>query len=253
MKTLGIDLAASPEKTAGCLIDWTAGGVQLLTRPLEDEAIVEAARSVDLTGIDVPFGWPDDFVAAVAAHHDGGRWPPVELDAPEDRVTLRFRRTDLVVIESGIRPLSVSTDRIGVSAMRGARILELLTRAGVAVDRSGLSGGVAEVYPAAALRAWGLQSSGYKGGRNREVCERIGTAFSAVCGAMSTAVAACILGADDDDLDAVVCAFVAKAVWDGATRRPDSIELPAARREGWIHVPTQSPEALARAIDPHSH
>ena len=50
----------------------------------------------------------------------------------------------------------MSTDRIGVAAMRGARLQHLLDAAGVPVDRSGVTGRIVEAYPAAALQAWGL-------------------------------------------------------------------------------------------------
>jgi len=45
--------------------------------------------------------------------------------------------------------------------------------------------------------------------------------------------------------DAVICAFVAKAVHDGDTARPDASQLDTARREGWIHIPTRPPAEIA--------
>jgi hypothetical protein len=45
----------------------------------------------DKVGIDVPFGWPDAFVAAVAEHHDLGSWPP------HDALALRIFKTGAVV------------------------------------------------------------------------------------------------------------------------------------------------------------
>ena len=245
MRTLGIDLAASPANTAGCLIDWTERTAVLLERPVDDEAIVRTAGTVELTGIDVPFGWPDAFVAAVAAHHAGRGWPPVDTDPPADRVPLRFRVTDLDLMSRGDRPLSVSTERIGVAAMRGARILALLSQEGLPIDRSGTSGSVAEVYPAGALRAWGLPSSGYKGARHRAICAALASGFAAACGPMADVVASCVDGADDDELDAVVCAVIGAAVLLGGTRRPAAAQLAAARREGWIHVPSWGPAEIA--------
>jgi len=46
---------------------------------------------------------------------------------------------------------------------------------------------------------------------------------------------ACI--ASDDRLDALVAGLVAYAAATGRTGRPPSQLLPAARREGWIHLP----------------
>jgi predicted nuclease with RNAse H fold len=230
MRTLGIDLAADPAKTAACLVDWAEGTAVMLDAPVGDQAIVRAAATVRLAAIDVPFGWPDAFVAAVVAHHGGRGWPPVETSAPADRVPLRFRATDVDLMERGHRPLSVSTERIGVAAMRGARILELLSREGVTIDRSGITGAVAEAYPAGALRAWGLRSSGYKGSRHREICAGLVVEFAAACGTMADAVAGCLSGADDDELDAVICAFIGAAVVLGGTARPGASQLVGDRR-----------------------
>lgn len=48
--------------------------------------------------------------------------------------------------------------------------------------------------------------------------------------------AACI--ADDDRLDALVSAFVARAAATRRTVRPPHDDRDAATREGWIHVPS---------------
>ena len=244
MKTVGVDLSANPAKTAVCELDWSEHWVRLLPRPASDDEIVAAVASADIAGFDVPLGWPDDFVAALVAHRDGTGWPPVTAPAPQDRVSLRFRRTDLVVTEAGARPLSVSSDRIGVAAMRGARIQALLADAGVSVDRSGSQGQVAEVYPAAALRAWGLPYRGYKGAANRAACSDVAAALASKCGRLTGAIETALGGCDDDDLDAVVCALVAGAVRRGSTTRPSDDDRAAASREGWIHVPNVSLEEL---------
>ncbi len=51
-------------------------------------------------------------------------------------------------------------------------------------------------------------------------------------------------GCDDDDFDAVVCAFVARAALCGTTTLPEPTDLGTAQREGWIHVPTASVEEI---------
>ncbi len=247
MKTVGVDLSADPAKTAVCELDWSGRSVRLLPRPVSDEGIVVAVAGADLAGFDVPLGWPDDFVAAVVAHHDDAGWPPTRDPVPQDRVSLRFRRTDLAVTAAGVRPLSVSTDRIGVAAMRGARIQAMLTDAGVPVDRSGMQGQVAEVYPAAALQAWGLVHRGYKGAKNREICHELAAAVAGQCGPLASAVTEALVECDDDDLDAVVCALVAGAVRMGQTTAPPVGDLSAASREGWIHLPEVPLEQLTGA------
>src|SRR3546814_4905134 len=85
-----------------------------------------------MAAIDVPLGWPDEFIDAVVAHRDRRGWPPIAAEPPEDRLPLRYRTTDLLTRISGAQPLSVSSDLIGVAAMRGARIQHLLEKAGVA-------------------------------------------------------------------------------------------------------------------------
>ena len=250
MRTLGIDLSANPAKTGACEINWDLGTVQVIQRPATDHRLVEAIGAADMTGIDIPFGWPDAFVTAVIAHYHGQPWPPAATAPPADREPLRFRLTDLVIRASGAQPLSVSTDRIGVATMRGARLQHLLAQAGVPIDRSGTAGRIAEVYPAAALRHWGLTSSGYKGSPNASICRTLAARVAARCAPITSAVTSCLEECDDDALDALLCAIVARAVVLGLTSQPAADQMEAARREGWIHVPTVSIEEIAAADNP---
>ena len=236
MRTVGIDLSADPAKTGACSIDWEAASVSFLSHSGDDDLVTAAAGS-DMTAIDVPLGWPDQFVDAIVAHRDGGGWPPAATESPTDRVRLRYRVTDLAAMAAGARPLSVSSDLIGVAAMRGARLQHLLRTAGVPVDRSGVTGRVVEAYPAATLRAWGLVSSRYKGSANTAACRSLAGELAGRCGRLAAAAAAALEGCDDNRLDAFVCALVARAVVTGATTRPSPEQLDAARREGWIHLP----------------
>jgi predicted nuclease with RNAse H fold len=239
VRTLGIDLSANPAHTGACSIDWEAGTVAFLARPASDGELVAAAVASDMTAIDVPLGWPDGFVEAIVTHHEMRGWPPGMTPSPADRVPLRYRVTDLAEVAAGSRPLSVSSDLIGVAAMRGARLQHLLVEAGVPVDRSGLTGRVVEAYPAAALRAWGLRSSGYKGRLKAPACRSLAEEVAAGCGRLgAVASAAALEGCDDHALDAFVCALVGRAALMGATSRPPADQAGVARREGWIHVPT---------------
>lgn len=124
MITLGIDLAAGERSTAACLMEWSgsSGTTSHVETGLSDQRLVELADSTDKVGIDVPLGWPQAFVRALAAHHAGEPWPDVS------RARLRYRETDRYIRETvGVVPLSVSTDRIGVTAMRAAELLRALT------------------------------------------------------------------------------------------------------------------------------
>ena len=246
MRTLGIDLAADPKRTGGCEVDWAAGTVRLLPRPVTDDALVAAALAADRIGIDAPLGWPDGFVAAIAAHHQGEDWPVMGTEPPEDRVRLRFRRTDEALRADGPWPMSVSTDLIGVVALRAARLQQRLRDAGIEVDRSGLTGRVAETYPAASLRAWGLPSRGYKGRGGAAACSELAAEVGAACGPLAEAVAGALHACDDHSFDAFVCALLARAVALGRTIGPPPDQLDVARREGWIHIP--APRTTVEAI-----
>jgi predicted nuclease with RNAse H fold len=227
---VGIDLAAQDENTALCVLEED----RLTVRDgVGDAALLAAMRGARAVGIDAPFGWPRTFADELARYAAGGPW---EAAGPE----LRLRATDRAVTEwarargQALFPLSVSSDRIAVCAWRCAR---LLTAHGMA-DRAGADG-VAEVYPAAALLAWGLPSRGYKrvapGGA--EVRERIVAGlelrFSLSLGDRDLVAHR----RADDRLDAVVCALLAREVAHGRTLRPPPEHAEAARAEGWIHVP----------------
>ena len=244
MRTLGIDLSADPKYTGACVIDWQTFTVKFLPRPITDEELVDAIADADMTAIDVPLGWPDPFVNALVAHHVSEPWPMAGVAPPEDRRPLRFRETDRVVQARGAMPLSVSTDRIGVAAMRGARLQHLLRSAGIEVDRSGLSGQICEAYPAGALKVWDSRarstrepSSLRREGDLRSRCSR-------KCGPLTVAAEEILTRCDDDDLDAFICALVARAARVGATVPPAESQLELAKREGWIHLPNSALAAL---------
>lgn len=232
MRTLGIDLASQPAKTAVCLVEWAADVARVVEVVVgaDDDRLLELVREADRAGIDAPFGWPRPFVALLAAHRDGVAgdrvWTPVRRDA------LRFRRTDVVVREAlGRWPLSVSSDLIAIVAMRCAGLLD---RLGIE-DRSGL-GQVVETYPAVALRRWGLRSRGYKGNP---------TALAALLSGLRAATpwlicdqeSAALCGRSDHAFDALVSALVARAAALGLTARPGAEERELARLEGWIAIP----------------
>jgi hypothetical protein len=136
------------------------------------------------------------------------------------------------------RPLSVSTDKLGVTAMRCAHLLHRWS-AGKAIDRTG-RGRFVEVYPAAALARWGLAASGYKGGRNRGA---LGDLVAKLCAALPSlqldATARGVCAASDDAFDALVAALVGRAASLGLTDGPPQGLRMQAAEEGWIHLPVR--------------
>jgi predicted nuclease with RNAse H fold len=242
VRTLGIDLAAQPANTSACAIDWGPGApvVDELRAGLDDATLLDAIDRADKVGIDAPFGWPDEFVAAVDAHRNRAGWPGSGEDQDVYRFHLSFRATDRRLIEQGARrPLSVSTDLIGVVAMRCAYLLDRLAARGETVDRAG-SGKVIEAYPAPALRSWGLSGMGYK---SRVGVARIPELLSgleeALGGIRMTPEQRQAAGSDHNCFDALVASLVARAAALGLTQPPESDEeRDRAVREGWIHIPT---------------
>lgn len=237
MRTVGVDLAAEPAKSALAILDWKPGRVQVvdLRMGASDAEIVAAAEGADRIGIDAPFGWPDAFAAFVAAHHEH-RSPATSLASREDRRPLTKRRTDIVVQEAtGVVPLSVSADRIAHVALRCAGLLTELRSAGVDVGR--VDGVAVEVYPAAALRRWGLRNRGYKGGASDGFAGLL-DAFDAATPWLEFGDFRATFRATDDAFDAVVAAIIARASACAATTLPSAQDWDVASREGWIHVPT---------------
>jgi predicted nuclease with RNAse H fold len=251
VRTLGIDLAAQPTNTSACALDWGPGVpvVSDLRSGLDDAALLDAIDGADKVGIDAPFGWPDEFVEAVSAHRNRSGWPGSGEDQDLYRFHLSFRATDRRLIEGGARrPLSVSTDLIGVVAMRCAYLLDRLAARGEPVARDG-SGKLIESYPAPALSAWKLSAVGYKSrvGKARipELLDRLEEGLGGIRMTPQQREAA---GTDHNQFDALVSSLVARAAALGLTQPPESAEeRERAVREGWIHVPTNPLQHLTES------
>lgn len=243
--TLGIDLAAQPRQTACCVLEWgdKAARVTHLAAGYDNGALLNliAESTPTKVAIDSPFGWPVAFSRTIAAFTELGQWPDTD-----DRRPLLFRTTDLVVREiTGADPLSVSSNLLAICAMRCARLLTLLAD-GAPLDRSG-GGPAVEVYPAAALRQWGLDPRGYKGTKPEklETRRQLVNAFAtATCGWLELEAGDVErLQSSDHHLDALVSAVVGRAVELGLTVPIPAEYLKAAAVEGWIHLPQRRPLA----------
>jgi hypothetical protein len=237
VRTAGVDLAAEPRGTALAVIEWSAREARLaqLELGVADAPIVDVALSVDKVGIDCALGWPQDFVDFMAAHADISE-PPTHVDGGmEWRRRLAYRETDRNVREqTGRWPLSVSTDRLGLTAMRCAGLLARLRDAGLDIDRAG-SGAIAEVYPGASLRRWGLDTAGYRATTDARV--RLVASLRDQAPWLSLDAFVDTMIGSADALDAVIAALSARASALGICPPPPAEHAQLARVEGWIALP----------------
>ena len=225
-----MDLAAGAKNTATCLVLWDGERplVEAARVGVDDDVLLSLVRSLgpeDLVGIDSPLGWPQAFVEAVSAHARGGEWPGRGERGDDVRPRLRLRETDRVVKRvCGANPISVSTDKLGATAIRCAHLLDALAaERGAVLDRSGVDG-VVEVYPAAARRVWGLRPDRSIG----EVTDAVGLDLAEGVETLLTS---------EHAFDALVCGLVARAYRLGQTLVPTPEQIALARVEGWIHLP----------------
>lgn len=232
MRTIGVDLAAGVPGTALAEIVWADGGARLTRLEVGvDDAAIVASVSDDAgwLGIDCPLGWPDAFVEFVRDHHAGSVPGSVDGGA-EWRRPLVYRHTDHVVRERiGRWPLSVSTDRLGVTALRCAGLLGRLAEAGFPVDRAA-EGRLFEVYPGGLLRLWGFDTTGYRADAERRAV--LLATLSARAPWLDLGGFAPLAGANADAFDAMVAALATRAGALGAFEPPASEVLDIARREG---------------------
>ena len=240
VRVAGVDLAAEAAGTALAVLRVEQGRVALESLRLgaDDDELLVATRDTSLIGIDCALGWPVDFVEFVGRHASGERLPDSDTGDLAWRRRLAYRETDRVVTErTGARPLSVATDRLGMTALRCAVLLDRLAGEGRVVDRAGEHpSAVVEVYPAMALRAWGLSRPGYK------IAQDARTALIADLGRaapwLELGEHRTLMTTSADALDAVLAALVALAHERGASIPPAADQRERARVEGWIAIPT---------------
>jgi predicted nuclease with RNAse H fold len=229
MITLGIDLSSQPKDTAACLVEWHGDHINAREAVLHcDDATLDALiRQADAVGIDAPLGWPEAFVRAV------GGWTATTWDDVEFQKTLRLRLTDrFVQTHTRLVPLSVSTDRIGLPAMRA---MALLARHAV-TDRSGADGKFFEVYPAGSLKQWGLEPRGYKGPANLRARRALLADLRRLLPALRATAA---FAETDHALDALIAALTTRMAAQKETLAIPDDQVAVARTEGWIHLPRQ--------------
>lgn len=229
MQTLGIDLSTDPKKVWMCEIDWAQSPPRITaldrlgeSRAVrrEPELIAELVERIvafgpsgeRVVGVDAPLGWPTAFVEAVSD------WDEGDLSGFRKRPDLRLRATDrFVQAVARVTPMSVSTDRLGSTAML---LAEVVSRAARRLDRQGFAratgaDGIAEVHPLAALRTWtydGAEPMTVGAYKSWDVPRELIVVKIARAGFQFTPEQAAALVRNDDALDAFVCALIARAV-----------------------------------------
>jgi predicted nuclease with RNAse H fold len=241
--TVGVDLAAEPKGTALAVINWSAKTAKLADLQLSviDDQVVSAASKADKIGIDCALGWPIEFVEFLKSHSDLASIQRVD-GGMDWRRRLAYRETDRAARAiSGRWPLSVSTDRLGLTAMRAAGLLGRLKLSGIPIDRSG-AGVVVEVYPGATLGLWGFDTSGYRA--SAETRELLLRAIQMRAPWLDISHFAPLMIQSCDALDAVIAALATRSAALGFYVPPTPSQLDQAKIEGWIALPNQPLEAL---------
>jgi len=183
-----------------------------------------------LLALDAPLGWPVALAAGLHCHAAGA---PLETPANDlfRRETDRFIRRRL-----GKQSLDVGADRIARTAHAALALLQgLRCQLGLDIPLAWSPAlqqpGAIEVYPAATLAAYGMDSRGYRAAGNGAVRERLlGEVQQRI--AVTAGVPDIRTGADG--LDAVLCLLAAHDFLTGKAMPPEHPDL--ARREGWMWV-----------------
>ena len=237
MHIAGLDLAAEPKGSALTILHWSGHKAKVLeiAESVSDERILRVATSVEKLGIDCALGWPIEFSAFIRGHSDITQYQDAFDGNIDWRRRLAYRETDRQVRQAtGHWPLSVSTDRLSMTALRCAGLMSQLRSAGHNVDRAGL-GKIVEIYPAASMRIWGLQFAGYRNSPDarRSLLEDLiaGAPWLELSGYEDLMIQSC------DAFDSVIAALATLSVCLGKSTNPSDEDLATAQIEGWIHLP----------------
>jgi predicted RNase H-like nuclease len=190
-----------------------------------------ADRIPTLLAIDAPLGWPVNLGEALSAHEAG---QPLIVQSHK-----LFRRyTDNVIREKiGRQPLDVGADRIARTAHAALGILETLRQqTGDAIPLSWQPEDVQtvsaiEVYPAATLTMYGIQSRGYKIRADEDTRRKMAYELQKYLMNLESFT---LPVKSADALDAVVCVLAGVDYLCGNCMQPSTDEV--VRKEGWIWV-----------------
>jgi predicted nuclease with RNAse H fold len=238
MFTVGVDLSAESKGTAVAQIEWLPNRARLINLHLgaADELIVELAKSSEKTGIDCALGWPVDFASFINDHIAGNHELTPDFGSSDWRRKLSYRETDRSVRSiTGRWPLSVATDRLGVTALRCAGLVARLQAAGLGVARDGTQD-IVEIYPAPSMKIWGFETAGYRD--SPETRLRLVADLCAACPWLDLGEHVDMMVQSCDAFDAVIACLAARSAAIGRSTVPDDTQLGLAKLEGWIALPT---------------
>lgn len=244
MFTVGVDLAAEPKGTAVARIEWLPQNARLANLHLgaADDLIVDLAKSSEKTGIDCALGWPVDFANFIVAHVAREHVLTPDMGSSDWRRQMSYRETDREVRRvTGRWPLSVSTDRLGVTALRCAGLVTRLQAAGLGTAREG-GQEVVEIYPAASMKIWGFETAGYRDSPDKR--RHLISELLSACPWLDLAEHAELMVKSCDAFDAVIACLAARSAATGKSTSPNVSQLPLARIEGWIALPTSTVSEL---------
>jgi hypothetical protein len=241
VRIVGPDAASDLKKFGYVVCSYRGGDLELeqkglLSEPGAQGFLVKCCtggRERTLLAIDAPLGWPSPLGDSLVAHQAGDR-----LVAQPNNL---FRReTDRWVRrEIGKQSLDIGADKIARAAWRALDVLnELRTLAKQPIPLAwgpdfGERVAAIEVYPAATLKAHGLDSGGYKEASADGSAARKKLAKEKPFGKRAPWLVA--LSCDSVDVfDAGLCAIAGADFLDGLAPPPENMQL--ARKEGWIWV-----------------
>lgn len=237
MLTAGLDLAAQPGATALAVIQWQRGSASLRSLQLgvTDDEVIAQAKSVDKLGIDCALGWPVAFVEFLNQHAQLTEAQPIFDGGIDWRRQISFRESDREVRRiTGRWPLSVATDRLGLTAMRAAGLLSKLQAQGIDIDRAGF-GKIVEIYPGASLRLWQFETAGYR--TSAQIRQKLIARLQQNLPGLDLANFIEMMISSCDAFDAVIASLAARASAIGQSTAPSASQVAVAKIEGWIHLP----------------
>ncbi|MFE5775315.1 DUF429 domain-containing protein [Brachybacterium sp. NPDC056505] len=235
---VGVDLASEPRRTGLAVLREHEDGARIedVRVGADDGDLIAAITHASKAGVDVPFGWPSRFIDVVSAHRADALPAPPDT-GPDWRRSVLFRETDREVHRLvGKTPLSVAADKIASPAIRWAGIVAALREQGLATPRDG-TGVACEVYPGAALAAWGFGAPRYKRAGGALVRGELVEQLAARWPWLDWTGHRDECTASDDALDAVIAAVVAREVHHERAVPPPAHLSWAATEEGWIWLP----------------